>query len=146
MQRPLGIIVLLTLGVTGCGSEGAGHDRRDGSKREDGSKATSLKIAISGSPTASENRSFAIDCPPQRDADRAACHAIDRNPKLFAETPSGRMCTQNYGGPQRARVTGTIRGRRVNTTVTRTDGCEISRWDGAQAVLGPVSGAEYALQ
>jgi hypothetical protein len=47
---------------------------------------------------------------------------------LFASTPPKTACTEIYGGPQRARIAGTIGKRRVLTTVTRTNGCEIDRW------------------
>ena len=46
-----------------------------------------------------------------------------------------RLCTQQYGGPQVAVVTGTIDGRAVNTVFTRTDGCEIARWNAMAALL-----------
>lgn len=48
-------------------------------------------------------------------------------------------CTQVYGGPETASVNGTWRGRRVISTFSRTDGCEISRWDLMQGLL-PRSG------
>jgi hypothetical protein len=38
-------------------------------------------------------------------------------------------CTAIYGGPQRARVTGRLRGYPVRATFNRTNGCEIARWD-----------------
>lgn len=46
-------------------------------------------------------------------------------------------CTQVYGGPETASVNGTWRGRRVLSTFSRTDGCEISRWDLLQGLLPP---------
>ena len=48
--------------------------------------------------------------------------------KLFARVGSD-LCTQIYGGPQVARVVGAVKGVRVWATFTRTDGCQISRWD-----------------
>jgi hypothetical protein len=50
------------------------------------------------------------------------------------------VCTQIYGGPQVARVTGRIDGRRVWATLGRTDGCEISRWDRLSPWLLPAGG------
>jgi Subtilisin inhibitor-like len=41
----------------------------------------------------------------------------------------GTVCTQIYGGPQVARVRGTFRGQRVDSRFSRTNGCEIHRWD-----------------
>ena len=49
-------------------------------------------------------------------------------------------CTQIYGGPQMARVVGTIAGRRVWATFNRTDGCQISRWERLSPWLLPAGG------
>jgi hypothetical protein len=38
------------------------------------------------------------------------------------------MCSQIYGGPQTARVTGTFRGSVVSAAFNRVGGCEIARW------------------
>jgi hypothetical protein len=57
--------------------------------------------------------------------------------KLFAPLPPNMACTQIYGGPQRARVVGHVSGRRVRATFTRTDGCQISRWNALSPWLLP---------
>ena len=48
---------------------------------------------------------------------------------IFAPTPPGTACTQIYGGPQIAVVTGTLAGRRVWARFRRRDGCEVARWN-----------------
>lgn len=48
------------------------------------------------------------------------------------------MCTQQYGGPQRARITGTWRGKKVDARFDRTDGCQIARWNRLDAVFTPL--------
>jgi hypothetical protein len=45
-------------------------------------------------------------------------------------------CTQVYGGPQVAVVTGTVDGTPVNKRFALRDGCEISAWKAAEALLG----------
>ena len=45
--------------------------------------------------------------------------------RLFAPLLEEHVCTEIYGGPQRARIVGTVAGKRVWTTFTRTNGCEI---------------------
>ena len=45
-------------------------------------------------------------------------------------------CTQQYGGPEKAHVSGTLDGERVDVTVTRTNGCEIADYDALFAALG----------
>ncbi|HEX4746481.1 MAG TPA: SSI family serine proteinase inhibitor [Gaiellaceae bacterium] len=60
--------------------------------------------------------------------------------KLFAPTPPDTACTEIYGGPQRARIVGTVGGKRVWTIVTRTNGCEIGRWQRLSPWLLPPGG------
>ncbi|MGJ9403774.1 SSI family serine proteinase inhibitor [Arthrobacter sp. KK5.5] len=50
-------------------------------------------------------------------------------------------CTQQYGGPQKARVHGVVDDSEVNKTFSLTDGCKIGEWDSARALLGMGSGA-----
>ena len=57
-----------------------------------------------------------------------------RNP--FRPVPRDAVCTEIYGGPQEALVTGTYRGARVTARFNRVNGCEIARWDRI-AVLFP---------
>lgn len=46
-------------------------------------------------------------------------------------------CTQVYGGPETATVRGTWQGQPVTSTFSRTDGCEIRRWDSLVGLLPP---------
>jgi hypothetical protein len=59
---------------------------------------------------------------------------------LFAATPAETVCTEIFGGPQRARVVGLLAGRRVWTTFTRRNGCEIARWNRLVPWLLPPGG------
>jgi hypothetical protein len=47
-----------------------------------------------------------------------------------------RACTLQYGGPERAHMTGTLDGTPVDVTVTRTNGCGIADYDALFAALG----------
>ena len=55
--------------------------------------------------------------------------------------PTDQACTQQYGGPQKATVTGSVDGKAVESKFSRTDGCEIAAWDAAKDVLGSSGGA-----
>jgi hypothetical protein len=70
----------------------------------------------------------------------AACQKLAgmRNP--FAPIPADAMCTEQYGGPQVALITGTFRGKRVWTQLQRRNGCEIGRFK-QLAFLVPAFGA-----
>jgi hypothetical protein len=59
----------------------------------------------------------------------AACRRLAALQLPFARVPDYVNCTQIYGGPQVARVTGTFERRRVWARFKRTDGCEIARWN-----------------
>lgn len=57
----------------------------------------------------------------------------------FAASPSNVSCTQVYGGPAIAEVTGLLEGRLLKASFTRTDGCEIARWNRVRFLLPGVS-------
>ena len=56
---------------------------------------------------------------------------------LTTQPAEDRVCTQIYGGPQTARVTGTIDGTKVDRRFTRTNGCELADFERAAALLQP---------
>lgn len=73
----------------------------------------------------------------------AACAALKENAGLVYPSAPGtdQACTQQYGGPQKATVTGVVDGVPVDAAYSRTNGCEISAWDAAKDVLGAAGGA-----
>ncbi|MEO5778955.1 MULTISPECIES: serine protease inhibitor [Arthrobacter] len=77
----------------------------------------------------------------------AALAAVERlGPDIFFPRPGPpKMCTQQYGGPQVAVVTGWFLGRAVSSAFSRTDGCEIARWRSMAALLGGVAGGTGAI-
>jgi hypothetical protein len=64
---------------------------------------------------------------------------------FFPEPGPPKLCTQQYGGPQVAVVTGTFNGRHVNCRFSLTDGCEIARWRALSPLLGGVAGSTGAI-
>ena len=59
----------------------------------------------------------------------SACRKLETMRDPFAPIPPDAMCTELYGGPQVALVTGTFRGRALRAQLARRNGCEISRFD-----------------
>jgi len=57
-----------------------------------------------------------------------ACAKLAALKAPFAPTPPDTACTQIYGGPQEALVTGRFRDRLIRAHFSRRDGCEIGRW------------------
>jgi hypothetical protein len=94
--------------------------------------------------TLTEKTVWTLRCNPPGGTLRRPAVACDRlaagGRRLFAPVGSGALCTQIYGGPQVALVTGTIDGRRVWARFQRRDGCEIARWKRVSPWLLPPGG------
>ena len=70
-----------------------------------------------------------------------ACDRLDEaGAKVFAPLPKNIVCTEIYGGPQRARVVGTVAGKSIWVTFNRTNGCNIDRWQRVSPWLLPPGG------
>jgi hypothetical protein len=69
----------------------------------------------------------------------AACALLQGLAAPFAPLAADGICTQQFGGPQTARVTGRWAGEDVHLELARTNGCQISQWDRLGPLLpGPV--------
>jgi Subtilisin inhibitor-like len=73
----------------------------------------------------------------------AACTALKGNAAILSPTPSpgNQSCTQQYGGPQKATVSGVVDGKPVEASFSLSDGCQIAAWNAAKDVLGSGAGA-----
>ncbi|MHC6219090.1 SSI family serine proteinase inhibitor [Arthrobacter sp. MMS24-S77] len=103
-----------------------------------------LSIIVKSSPTAAPE-SYTLVCTngvPAAESHHptaaAACAALKKNPALLTRTPrpSDPVCTQQYGGPQTATVTGAVDGVGVESSYKLTDGCEIAAWAAVADILG----------
>ena len=92
----------------------------------------------------SESITWTLRCNPARGSLPRPARACSRlaagGARLFARLPRNIVCTEIYGGPQRARVVGTVNGRRVWATFARSNGCEIDRWQRISPWLVPPGG------
>lgn len=75
-----------------------------------------------------------IECPVAEDGSatgRRICAWLQETGAglLLEEPPPSQVCTEVYGGPEVATVTGTIDGQPVDATFSREDGCAIARFD-----------------
>jgi hypothetical protein len=94
---------------------------------------TSLRITVwpngrDHAPT----RAYTLTCAPAGGTlpnAAATCARLAPLKAPFAPTPKGTPCTMINGGPQEALVTGRFRGALVRARFSRSDGCEIARWD-----------------
>jgi Subtilisin inhibitor-like len=116
--------------IAGCGALG-GSDDDDGSESDGGtSAATELTISVQPQGEGGPTREWTLRCEPTGGTLPGAEEACA---KLTAEAleplPPDTVCTQIYGGPQKAHVRGRIDGTPVDARFSRTNGCEIHRWD-----------------
>ena len=65
-----------------------------------------------------------------------ACAALAEHGRtVLAAVPRDQMCTEVYGGPQTAHISGTWQGKPVDIRLSRTDGCQIARWDALAGLI-----------
>ncbi len=115
------ILVALAL-LAGCG-----EDEVPAGGPSPGPELAMLEITVDG-----KTATVACDAPEES----PDCKTVaDLDPAIFEPTPGTTACTQQYGGPEKATVTGTLRGEEVDASFSRENGCEIARWQDAQPLL-----------
>jgi hypothetical protein len=117
----------------GAGSAGAGdrpgHELTVELDRGDGTAAETYTLTCADDGGAGGDHPDAA----------AACALLLGAEDPFAPLPSDLACTEQYGGPQTARVRGIWRGEPVDLELSRVDGCRIAQWDALEPLLpGPV--------
>ena len=133
-MRGVAVLALVLVSLAACASSTAGG------------MSTSLRISFwEGGPAGAPPDSvWILRCGPARGTlarPLRACAKLGAGgAMLFAATPPDVACTEIYGGPQRARIVGVVGGKRVWTTITRTNGCEITRWQRLSPWLLPPGG------
>ena len=61
---------------------------------------------------------------------------LDRLARVAEPADPARACTEIYGGPEKAHMTGTLDGEPVDVTIRRSDGCGIADYDRLFEALG----------
>jgi hypothetical protein len=124
------VLVALALVAGGCGED----DEEAAAPSPSGSLAE-LTVTVDKDGTGdSKARTTKVRC--DAAGDSAVCGALSAvKPDAFEPTPGDVACTQQYGGPETATVKGSLNGEPVDARFTRTDGCEISRWQQVQRLL-----------
>jgi len=120
-MRGITVLALSALALVACSSLQAGT-----------LAGTSLRVSFWEDGSGAPDAVWTLRCSPAGGSLARPARACKKlavgGAKLFASFPPDTVCTEIYGGPQRARIVGTVAGKRVWTTLTRTNGCEISRW------------------
>ena len=140
------VLLAAVLALTACDSPAGGPaDRSTTDGTADGATQQAdgdLTVQIDrGNGTPAET--YALGCLGDATGDladpAAVCAHLQGLPDPFAPLPADVMCTEQFGGPQTARVTGRWEGEPVDLALSRTDGCQISQWDALGPLLpGPV--------
>ncbi|WP_225805595.1 SSI family serine proteinase inhibitor [Streptomyces sp. NK15101] len=136
-------IVLATLATAAVGTAGPGL-----LPPAPFSPADTLTVTVEKSGEARADGTFRLTCGERAGGDHpAAEEACGRLGQLakdggdpFRPVPRDQMCTQMYGGPALAHVTGVWRGREVDARFSRANGCEIDRWKNLEPLLPLVRG------
>jgi hypothetical protein len=123
--------LIAALVLAGCGSE----DEED---EQTAVAGTSLTITVDPDGEGGESASSAeVTC--TEDTATSPCpqltllEAADLSP-----VPPDRICTEVFGGPDVATVSGTLNGEEVDAQLSRANGCEIERFDRFTPVLREV--------
>ena len=135
-MRVLSLLAIVVLAAgAGCGSE-ADSDAEPGTVEQ---PSTELEIAFwSQGKTSESGETWTLTCDPAGGTHpdpEDACRQLAAIDDPFAPPPTDEMCTEQYGGPEQAMITGTYRGAPVSYPLSRTNGCEIGRWENLRFLL-----------
>ena len=138
-----GLVVCAALAIGGCGEEDEPAAQRTAPTAGDVIELTIVNDDGSGRPTtgtltcrgADQRAEGALD---GRASPAELCAQARGNAELLTGKPDkARACAQVYGGPETARVTGTIGREKVDRRFSRTNGCEIADYTRAAGLLAP---------
>jgi hypothetical protein len=127
-------VTALVLALAGCG------DTQDAATGPGGgadstaapTPATSLTVTVMPNGTEAASMEYTLECDPpggNHPLSEDACAALDAHPEALDPVPPDTACTMQFGGPEQATIVGTYKGQDVNAQFSRTNGCEIARWD-----------------
>ncbi len=106
---------------------------------------TTADLAVTWGDGAGAGATWTLTCDPaagpagDHPDPAAACAALPGAATALDPLPRDVACTEIYGGPQTATVTGTLAGSPVTAELSRTNGCEIARWDALVPLLPPAT-------
>ena len=130
----IAVLALVALAATGCMSRSSDSSGSASVTEPASAGNTKLEIAVSIGGSEAPTRTWTLECPdggtlphPEQ-----ACAKLAKMEDPFAPVPKDKACTQVFGGPEVADVTGTFRGKPVNAHFEKGNGCEIARWNSVE--------------
>ena len=142
-------VLLAMLLVTACSGGEASVDVRpvasEPPSAPSGGTSLTIVLDLNGPEGEGSTRTFTLTCDPaggDHPDPAAACAALEAagGASAFEPVPKDVACTEIYGGPQTAQVTGTVGGTTVDAVFSRVNGCEIGRWDALAPLLASAGG------
>jgi uncharacterized protein YceK len=125
--------LLVCLLLAGCGGDTEREAPSGGS-----APSTDLTVSVDADgdgPGAAKTLQVRCDQP----GGDAACPAAKAlSARALEPVSTKRVCTDIFGGPQTAEISGTLKGDAVKARYTRSNGCEIERWKAAAPLLDRV--------
>ena len=119
----IAIVIAALIAVVGCGAGSAAQSASPA--------ATDLKITVWPDGRAEgDAKTYTLRCGPATGTLPKVANACSRLvplPRPFGPVSRTAICTEQYGGPQQALVTGKYQGRSVWAMFSATNGCQISR-------------------
>jgi Subtilisin inhibitor-like len=121
----IGMLLAALVFAAGCGADGSG-----------GSSQPRYDLTITYRPAGAGGgeQTATLTCDPDGGTHPdpgKACDALLQHEDALKPVPGDVACTEIYGGPQIA----TIVGGDVNASFSRSNGCQIARWDALRPVL-----------
>ena len=121
--------ILVAAALAGCGA--------DEQRAARGSLAQLTVRLDEDGPGPGKPRELRLSCESAGES-KACGAAAGLKPGDFAAIPSDRACTDIFGGPETATVSGELRGEAVDGEFARRNGCEIARWKAVSALVAQV--------
>ncbi|HYH61686.1 MAG TPA: hypothetical protein VD766_07455 [Solirubrobacterales bacterium] len=127
----IGSALAFLIPVTGCGDEDA---PTSGDSLAGGDVAITVTLDPDGADGPEAEMSQEVNCD-DGSADAACLAVADLEASDFDPPSADQACTELFGGPDIATIQGEINGEEVDAELTRSNGCEIERFDGAVPLL-----------
>lgn len=141
-MRRAALAVVLVLLLAACGGNGSEEDPPSSGPEPEpttaAAPASAVEVVVYLPSLGGGARRFDLFCdPPSGTHPRPAkaCAALEANADALEPVPGDVACTQQFGDGRRAEIHGRLNGEEVVTTLNRSNGCEIARWDKLAALL-----------
>jgi hypothetical protein len=133
---------MIALLAAACGSDPGDGGSAGGGDTEsnEGRPGPAIEVTITLWPEGrgGPSREATLTCEPATgthpDPERA-CALLTGDLQALEPVPPDAACTMIFGGPEEAEIAGVVNGEEVHATFSRTNGCELDRWDRLAGVL-----------